>query len=172
MRVTACVLLVLLCVAVGAGAQPVPAKARPDFSGTWAFDQVKSAQPGPDGKVMLAAMLGDEFTARQDTVTLAFAIKSGNLRVEAAYKLDGSESRNTSPGAYGQPAVDVISRASWEGDRLVIVSSSVSVIQGQNVPINTRRVMWIDPAGSLIMERTGTPASEVPPSRSVYRKMK
>ena len=164
-------LVLLMLVAVGAAAQPAPAKARPDFSGTWAFDQMKSAQPGPDGKVMLAAMLGDEFIARQDSVTLAFTITAGSLRVEAAYKLDGSESRNTSPGAYGQPAVDVISRASWEGDTLVIVSSSVSVLLGQHVPIQTRRVLRIDPGGNLIIERTGTPVSEVPPTRGVYRKV-
>jgi hypothetical protein len=164
--------VLLWLVAVCAAAQPAPAGARPDFSGTWVFDQAKSAQPGPDGQVMLAAMLGDEFTARQDAASLVFAIKSGNLRVEAAYKLDGSESHNMSPGAYGQPVVDVISRASWDGNKLVIVSSSVSVIEGRNVTIQTRRVLWIDPAGILVMERTGTPASEVPPSRSVYRKSK
>ncbi len=172
MRITLATILFMLVGAVGAGAQPVPASVRPDFSGTWAFDQVKSAQPGPDGRVVLAAMLGDEFTAKQDAVSLSLAIKAGGLVVNAAYKLDGSESRNMSPGAFGQPGVEVTSRTSWEGDRLVITSKSVSVLSGKDVPIETRRVLWIDPGGSLIIERTGTPASEVQSSRSVYRKVK
>jgi len=172
MRVAAGVVLLMLLAAVDAGAQPAPAKARPDFSGTWAFDQVKSAQPGPDGKVMLVAMLGDEFTALQDAVSLSLAIKAGGVRVNATYKLDGTESRNMSPGAFGQPPVEVISRSSWEGDKLVIKSTSVSVLSGKNVPIDTRRVLWIDASGSLLVERTGTPATEVVPSRSIYRKVK
>jgi len=171
MRVAAGVVLLTLLAAVGAGTQPAPAKARPDFSGTWAFDQAKSAQPGPDGKVALAALLGDECTARQDAVSLSLTIKAGALRVAAAYKLDGSESRNMSPGPSGQLDIEVISRASWQGDKLVIVSTSVSILEGQKVPIETRRVLWIDPGGNLIIERTGTPVSEVPPTRGVYRKV-
>lgn len=171
MRVATVTVLLVLSGAIGAGAQPAPAKARPDFSGAWAFDQVKSAQPGPDGKVMLAAMLGDEFVAKQDARSLSLTIKSGSLRVDAAYALDGSMSRNMSPGPSGQLDVEVMSRASWEGDKLVIVSNSVSIVAGRNVPIETRRVLWIDAGGSLIIERTGTPVSEVQPSRSVYRKV-
>jgi hypothetical protein len=165
-------MLLMSVAAASVAAQPAPAKARPDFSGTWTFDQMKSAQPGPDGKVVLAAMLGDEFTATQDPVSLVLAIKAGGARVSVTYKLDGTDSRNMSPGAFGQPAVEVISRSSWEGDRLVIKSSSVSVLSGKSVPVETRRVLWIDAAGSLVVERTGTPVSEVQPSRSVYRKAK
>jgi len=169
-RIGAASILFVLYTAA-AFAQQAPAAARPDFSGTWAFDQLKSAQPGPDGKITLAAMLGDEFTAQQDAVSLTLAIKIGGLRVNAAYKLDGSDTRNMSPGAFGQPAVEVVSRASWDGDKLVIASKSVSVIAGKNVPIETRRVLWIE-KGGLIIERTGTPVSEVPPTRSAYLKVK
>ena len=172
MRVTGGVVLLMLFTAIGAGAQIAPAKATPDFSGTWEFDQAKSAQPGPDGQVMLAAVFGDEFTARQDATSLSLAIKAGTLRVDAVYKLDGSESRNMSPGPSGQLDVEVMSRASWEVGKLVITSHSVSSIAGRNVPIETRRVLWIDAAGNLIIERTGTPASQVQASRSVYGKVK
>ena len=172
MRLVSGVVLLILFAASGAAAQPSRAMTRPDFSGAWVFDQAKSAQPGPDGTVVLAAMLGDEFTARQDAVSLALTIRSGNLRVDAAYKLDGSESRNMSPGPSGQLDVEVVSRASWENGKLVIASNSVSVLEGKQVPIETRRVLWIDAGGSLIIERTGTPVSQVQPSRSVYRKVK
>lgn len=147
------------------------AQARPDFSGSWKFNAVKSAQPGPDGKVVLAAMLGDEFTARQSAASLELAIRAGATKVEVIYKLDGSESRNVSPGPPGQPGIPVVSTAKWEGDRLVVTSSSTSNnAQGRPIQIVTKRMMWLDASGDLILERTGTPESEVVPSKSVYSK--
>ena len=50
----------------------------------------------------------------------------------------------------------------------MIVSTSTATVKGQILTIETRRVLWIDRDGNLIIERTGTPASEVTPSRSVY----
>ena len=165
MRSMATVVLALAVYMAGFIVRPVSAQAKPDFSGTWTFDQAKSAQPGPDGKVVVAAMLGDECVVKQDATTLSLAIKFGGGLVNAAYKLDGSESRNQSPGSMGE--VTVISHASWDGGRLVILSTST---QADGVTVNTRRVLSIDADGNLIIDRTGTPASVVIPSRSVYRK--
>jgi hypothetical protein len=53
----------------------------------------------------------------------------------------------------------------------VIVSTSTAIVKGQDVTIETRRVLWLDGGGNLIIERTGTPASEVTPSRSVYTRI-
>ncbi len=148
------------------------AQTHPDFSGTWTFNQLKSAQPGPDGKVVLAALMGDEFTVQQVGTSLNFSIKSGAIRAAAIYKLDGSESRNMSPGGPGQPDIEVVSTAAWQGDKLIINSTSTSPVQGRPVTIVTRRELWIDPDGNLILVRTGTPANMVTPSRSVYSKAK
>ncbi len=156
------VLLAALIVAVGT------AQKHPDFSGIWKFNQAKSALPGPDGKVTLAALMGDEFTVRQDATSLNFAIKAGPIRATAVYKLDGSESRNMSPGGTGQPDVEVVSTATWQGDKLIIVSTSTSPVQGKPVKVMTRRELWIDAEGNLILVRTGTPESLVTPTRSVY----
>jgi hypothetical protein len=68
--------------------------------------------------------------------------------------------------------VPVVSRASWDGKRLVILSKSVATEKGVAVTVDSRRVLWIDTDGSLIVERTGTPAALVTPSRSVYRRIK
>ena len=165
MRTVAVVLIALGLFAAGVQAQLAPAQARPDFSGTWTFDQAKSSEPGPDGKVVVAAMLGDECVMKQDATTLALAIKFGGGLVNAAYKLDGSESRNMSPSPAGE--VTVISHASWDAGKLIILSTST---QADGITVNTRRVFSIDAAGDLIIERTGTPASVVTPSRSVYHK--
>ena len=142
-----------------------PAQPHADFSGSWRFDRSRSAEPW-NGRIVIAAILGDQCDATQDATSLKLAITVGGQKVTAVYNFDG-ESRNLSPGD-----IPVTSRASWDGPRLVIVSTSAAVVKGQDVTIETRRVMWLDGAGNLIIERTGTPASEVTPSRSVYTRVR
>jgi hypothetical protein len=151
---------VLCLTAVGAQAQ-----ARADFSGTWTFDRARSAEPW-NGRIVISPILGDQCDATQDAASLKLAITVGGQKVTAVYTFDG-ESRNLSPGD-----IPVTSRTSWDGVRLVIVSTSAATVKGQDVTIETRRVMWMDGAGHLIIERTGTPASEVTPSRSVYTRVR
>jgi hypothetical protein len=145
----------------GLAAIGAPAQTHPDFSGRWTFDRARSAEPW-NGRIVIAAILGDQCDATQDAASLKLAITVGGQKVTAVYTFDG-ESRNLSPGD-----IPVTSRTSWDGARLVIASTSAAIVKGQDVTIETRRVMWIDGAGNLIIERTGTPASEVTPSRSVY----
>jgi hypothetical protein len=141
------------------------AQGHPNFSGHWVFDREHSLIPGRPGTMTISAMLGDSFTAEQNDATLTFHITAGRLEVTATYRLDGSESRNVSP-----EGVVVTSRASWDGDRLVIVSTSTSNEGGQPLTIDSRRVLWIDADGRLVLERTGTPEKVVIPTRSAYRK--
>lgn len=159
------------------GHQPVPiivllslllsSQARPDFSGTWRFDQEKSLKPGPDGRVVLAPMLGDEVVVLQTGSSVTFRITFQGDTVVAIYDLSGVASENVSPGD-----IKVTSRTSWEGDKLVIDSTSEAEEAGRPVTIRTTRVIWIDEAGDLVVERSGTPASQVTASRSVYRRVK
>lgn len=153
-------LVLSLCLACLAGLNQ-PAQTRPDLSGSWRFDRAKSLQPW-NGRIVIAAILGDECVATQDPTSLKLAITVGGQTVMATYNFEG-ESRNLSPGD-----IPVTSRTSWDGGRLVILSTSATNLKGQAVTIETRRVLWLDGAGNLIIERTGTPASEVTPSRSVY----
>ena len=145
----------------------VAPQARPDFSGSWEFDREKTMKqpPSADGRLVIAAMLGDEFAANQDEKALHLTIKAMGQTVKASYNLDGSESRNVSPGD-----IVVISRAQWEGDKLVIRSTSTSAERGTPVTIETIRTMWLDKDGSLYIQRTGTPVAEVTPSTSIYKR--
>jgi hypothetical protein len=143
-----------------------PAQARRDFSGTWRFDRARSAQPW-NGRIVIAPMLGDPCVASQDAAALTLTMTVGAQKVTAVYQFEG-ESRNLSPGFAGQPDIPVTSRTSWDGDTLVIVSTSTSIAKGVAVTVETRRVLRLDGDGALVIERTGTPASEVTPSRSVY----
>ena len=159
---------ILLSIWLGSLAAVHPqGQTRPDFSGTWRFDRAQSAKPWRDGRTVIAAILGDPCVASQDAAALTLTMTVGGSQVKAIYNFEG-ESRNHSPGAQGQPDIPVTSRASWDGDTLVIVSTSTSVAQGEDVTVETRRVIRIDVDGNLIIERTGTPVSQVTPSRSVY----
>ncbi len=141
----------------------VPVQARPDLSGTWVFDQEKTMQPGADGRIVLAAMLGERVVIQQTDTSITLRITFQGDVVVAVYDLTGAESKNVSPGD-----ITVLSRAVWKDGRLVIDSTSESLEGGKPVTIKTKRTMWIDKAGDLIVERTGSPASVVTPSRSVY----
>ena len=138
-----------------------------DLSGTWTFDQAKTMRPGPDGRVVLAAMLGEQFVALQTQKTLTLRITFNGDLVVAVYDLSGADSENVSPGD-----IRVTSRASWQGTKLVIDSTSEGTDQGKPVTIATKRTIWIDAQGDLIVERSGTPASVVTASRSVYRRLR
>ena len=141
----------------------VPTQAAPDLSGTWIFDQEKTMQPGADGRVVLAAMLGERVVIQQTSTSITLRITFQGDVVVAVYDLTGAESKNVSPGD-----ITVLSRAATKDGRLVIDSTSESIEAGKPLTIRTTRTMWIDKAGDLIVERTGSPASVVTPSRSVY----
>lgn len=123
--------------------------------------------PTDEGRLVIAAMLGDEFVASQDSKALHLTIKAMGQTVNVTYNLDGSEARNTSPDD-----IVVTSRASWEGDKLVILSTSTSNERGKPLRVETRRVIWLEGDDTLIIQRTGTPASEVTPSTSFYKRVR
>jgi hypothetical protein len=156
-------LALTLVLAVLAGL--APPQTRPDFSGTWTFDRAKSAEPW-HGRIVIGALLGEECVVTQDRTALTLAITVGGQKIKAVYNFAG-ESRNLSPGD-----IPVTSRTSWEGNKLVIASTSTSNTTGEAVTIESRRVLWLDADRNLIIERTGTPASEVTPSRSVYTRVR
>jgi len=144
------------------------AASRPDFSGQWTLD----LQPAPGAKGTPGAMLGGSFSAKQDDKTLTLTIEAYNRTFVATYNLDGSDSKIMSPTGPGLPDQPIVSHATWEGDRLVIKTSTMETVDGKSVEMTTRRVMWIDSRGVLLLERTGTPESMVSPSTSAYRRAK
>ena len=145
--------------------------ARPDFSGVWVYDDAKNTLTGGGrGGVVSARMLGDRVTIVQNAGAITMTIANGAQLITARYTLDGSESKNVSPASGAQAEIAVTSRASWDGATLLIDSRSTSILRGQPVPVETRRVLAIDAGGFLVLDRTGTPAGVVVPTRSVYRK--
>lgn len=137
-----------------------------DFSGKWTLDAERSTATasGP------AAMFGSSFVAKQDAKALTLDILFPGGTIQAVYKLDGSESRNAIPGPNGEETI--VSRATWNNNRLVIVTRSTEDLNGKPVQLESKRVMWIAADGLLMLERTGTPVELVPPTTSVYRRAK
>lgn len=85
------------------------AQTRPNFTGHW-------VQISPDEGA------GGEQFIKHDATTLATAHDSEGGGHNATYKLDGSEQRITL-GSHGSEIV-TISRATWQGNTLVIASST------------------------------------------------
>lgn len=141
--------------------------AYPDLSGTWVFDADATIAEAKASMVLSGPIFGDEFVAAQTAEALTLKISAGPLRVTAVYALDGSPSKNMSPGA---PPIDVTSRARWDGDRLVITSHSESPGPSGPVPVDSTRTVWLDGKGRMLIDRSGTPKDMVPSSRSVYTK--
>ena len=86
---------------------------------------------------------------KQDAKTLT--ITRGGQAPTLTYNLDGSESRNFNPTSPGQPDEPIVSRVSWDGDKLVILTTGTTLLNGK--PLESKRVMWIDADGLLIIER-------------------
>jgi hypothetical protein len=140
----------VLCTASGAVAQ-----AQPDLSGTWTFDPTSlPADAGGPGGISPPRQL----TLAQDAERLTISFLQNGATTTMTYELDGSESRNE----------DGVSTATWQDDRLVIVTSQS--FGGRKV--EQRRVLSLD-GDDLVLELPGPmPRQGGEPTvvRLVYRK--
>jgi hypothetical protein len=142
-----------------------------NFAGTWYFDQTATTASAAEAKMAAGPIFGEAFNATQTPTSLTLHITAGTLNVTAVYALDGSVSKNTSPPAMpGTAPIDIASVAKWDGDRLLITSTSQSPSANGPVDVKSVRTMWLDAQGRLVIERTGTPETVVASSRSVYKK--
>jgi hypothetical protein len=132
------------------------AQAKPDFSGKWTMDPA-SAPAAPagggggggrgGGRGGGGAGFGQEFTAKQDAGTLTITRQQGGQDVTAAYKLDGSESKNTVAGRGGQQ--EQVSTAKWDGSKLVITTK----LDFGGTAVEQVRTISMD-AGKLVIEQS------------------
>ena len=142
-------LIAIVVLAVGFAPQ-----AKRNFSGEW----VARDRTG---------ILGEKFTATQDSKTLELVITVAALPkpVRAVYNLDGSESRNMNPQGPGVPDEPIVSRLSWDADKLVIQTRGTILVNGK--PTESKRMIWIDAEGLLTIELS---SEGQPTTRSVYRR--
>ena len=115
-----------------------------DFSGRWVLDQNRSTSRKDNAMVLtVVGMLGERFVAVQNAKTLTLNITALGRQFTAVYNLDGSPSRLQSPTGPGQPDETITSYAAWEGNRLVVRTTSAEELNGKPVQMTTRRTMWI-----------------------------
>ena len=122
------------------------AQGKPDFSGSWTLVQDPNAAPtggrGGGGGLGMAA------TLTQDAKTLTVTRTTQNGEVKTVYNLDGSESKNMMNMRGGQ--VEQVSKASWEGAKLVITTNFQ---MGENAVTRTESYT-LDASGQLVVSTT------------------
>ena len=71
--------------------------------------------------------------------------------MKTVYNLDGSDSKNTGMGRGGNPGVETISHAKWDGATLVITTPRT----GQDGTVTTSTATYsLDATGSLVVSTT------------------
>jgi hypothetical protein len=144
--------LLLSIAAVALLAVPAPAKAQAhqDYSGKWALSQSKST-PGAAGNAATISF-GSEVLVTQSATELK--VESRFPRVEATqivvFKFDGSEV--TTPVAEG---VVEKSKASWQGDKVVITARRVVSSQFGDFVSETKET-WTRNGNLLSIQKTLT----------------
>ena len=117
------------------------AQDKPNFSGTWTLcADANAAGGGARG----GGGLGPTATISQDAKTLTLTRTTQAGEIKAVYNLDGSESKNMMNMRGGQ--VEQVSKATWEGNKLVI---NTSFTVGENA-ITTTQSFSLDASGELI----------------------
>ena len=126
---------------IGASAQ-----AKPSFAGKWTREAPAGGAPGGGGGGRGGGgggFCGAECTITQTATELTLEFQGGGQNpapMKQVYKLDGSESKN--PGRGGQ---DVVSKATWDGNKLVITTAGANGEQ--------KRVLSLE-GGNLVVDAT------------------
>lgn len=140
----------------------VLAQSKPDFSGRWVYQQLKSGL-GTGGNapvVNFATELGIKQTPSELHVNATTVRQNATT---AVYKLDGSEVASETDG------ITEKARASWDGPRLVI-SSRRSFQSPIGVVATEFKEMWTLNGTTLTIEKTSSAQGVSDTEKAVYEK--
>ena len=133
------------------------AQKKPDFSGVWAPEALKTSASAPAGGT--AALPPSDLTIRQTATELAISRTAFDTVNTQTFKLDNSESTNKSG------AVIRVTRSRWDGPRLVIEGKASQITSAGYAAWTQKEIYSIDARGRLIIEREHVP-SDGPPIKS------
>jgi hypothetical protein len=138
------------------------AQAKPNFSGKWVREAPAGGGGGGGGGGRGGGGgFGMENTITQTDKTLTIEYQGGGQNptpIKLVYNLDGSDSKNMMPGRGGGAPMEVVSKATWDGARIVVTTGE------------QKRVISMEGA-NLVVETTG-PGREGAPqtTKAVYKK--
>ena len=158
-------MVIMLGVALMLGVAPKAlAQARPDFSGTWRFNQGKSP-PGIAGNTPNIPFPSQIVVTQTPT---ELQVASSSLRqqpISAVYKLDGSKVTVQAP-----PGISETGEARFDGATVVITSRrSFSSPAGETV-VDFKEI-WSLSGNVLTIEKTRTESGEASTVKAVYDRM-
>ncbi|HVG52913.1 MAG TPA: hypothetical protein VM846_00720 [Vicinamibacterales bacterium] len=166
--------LVVAVVLMFGAAASLAAQAKPDFSGKWVMDPAAApAAPAGGGGGGggrgggRGGGFGNEFTIAQNAKTLTITRMQGDQTVTTVYNLDGSESKNMVAGRGGGEPTAQISKAVWDGAKLVVTTT----INAGGNNIEQKRVFAMEGA-NLTIETTqpGRDGGPGTPNKVTYKK--
>jgi hypothetical protein len=153
------------------------AQAKPDLSGKWTLVPDPNAAPpggggggggrggGRGGGGRGGGFCGQECTIAQDATTLTVTRTTQGGEQKAVYKLDGSESKNTQQGRGG--AVEITSKAMWDGNKLAITTMQPGREGGPGV--TTKSVISVT-GGQMEVENSVEGGQGGAPTKQMYKK--
>jgi hypothetical protein len=165
------------------------AQTLPDFSGRWIVapePAASAAQAGGRGASgTMGTGWGVDITVKQDATTLTveyaqFARGDMQPPMTFVYLLNGSESKHTIN--VGRGPQEQVSRASWDGNKLVITTTHTFVTSqsgkaepsqgGKTMTSETTRVLSLESPVSLVVETTRSAVMGGQPSttKTTYKK--
>jgi hypothetical protein len=127
------------------------AQGKPDFSGSWTMVVDPNAAPpagGRGGRGGGRGGMGAAATIAQDASTMTITRTTQAGEVKTVYNLDGSDSKNMV--AMGGNQMEQVSKAVWEGSKLVVTTTSDF---GGNTFTTTQKFS-LDASGNLTLEVT------------------
>jgi hypothetical protein len=137
----------VLVVAVSLGAVTLAQK-KPDFSGVWVPGELKTSAPAAEGGAM--GLPPSDVTIQHSAAVLAVSRTYFDTVNTQTYKLDGSENTNKSG------AVTRLSRARWDGPRLIIEGKASQVTSAGYEAWTFKDTYSIDARGKLLIEAEHT----------------
>ena len=132
---------VLLVIVTGAVAL---AQRRPDFTGVWEPGELKTSAPAAAGGA--AGLPPSDLTIHDTPAALSVSRTAFDTVTTQTYKLDGSEN-TTKTGA-----VTRLSRAHWDGPRLIIEGKASQVTSAGYEAWTFKDTYWIDARGKLSIQ--------------------
>ena len=153
----------VVCLAVALAAPALGwAQGKADFTGTWTLDEAKS-DPAPAGRGGRGGATASKLVIKQTASELTVESTMPNGAQTAVYKLDGSESVNKI--GMGESK----SKASWEGNNLVISSQQQLQTPNGTFDITVKDVYSVQ-GGVLTLTSTRTTGRGDNTRKLVYTK--